>query len=144
MNINDKEWQWFLNSLISSVNIDFNTTEWNLNNSITQSNQFTQSSQITNLINHTDTLEPIMFIKACQDLTPSDFALNSVSVANMLSDSDLHEQQTFSDEISKNSDVSRLMLWIHNLEMKWVLMKSAIMIFKINMSLLSKVIEILK
>ena len=35
MNINNKEWQQLLNSLIPSVDINFNTAEWNLNDSIT-------------------------------------------------------------------------------------------------------------
>ena len=75
-----------------------------------QSDQFMQLLQIINLINHTDTLELIMSIKACQDLTSSGFASDSVSVANMLSDSGLHEQQAPSNKASKSSDVSRLML----------------------------------
>ena len=144
MDINDKEWQWLLNSLIPSVDIDFNTTEWNLNDLMIQSDQFTQSSQIINLINYTDISEPIMLTKACQNLISSVFASNSVLIANMLSDPDLHKQQALSDEVSENSDVSRLMSQVQNLEVKWVLMKGAIMILKINVSLLSKVIENLR
>ena len=144
MNINDKEWQWLLNSLISSVDIDFNTVKWNLNDLMMQNDQFTQSSQIINLINHTDTLEFIMLIKACQDFTPSDFTSDSVSVVNMLSDFDLHKQQTLSDKVNENSDVNRLILWIYNLEVKWVLMKGAIIILETNVSLLFRIIEILR
>ena len=92
MDINDEEWQWLLNSLIPSVDIDFNAVKWNLNDLMMQSDWSTQLLQITNLINHTDTSEPIMSTKVCQNLTPSVFTSNSVPVANMLSDSDLHEQ----------------------------------------------------
>ena len=109
MDINDEEWQQLLNSLIPSVDIDFNAVKWNLNDLIMQNDWFTQLLQIINLINHTDILEPIMPTKACQNLTPSGFALNSVPVANMLSDPGLHEQQAPSDEASESSDVSRLM-----------------------------------
>ena len=144
MNINDKEWQWLLDSLISSINIDFNAAEWNLNDLIAQSDQFTQLSQIINLTNHTDTLKPIMFTKVCQDFTSSGFISNSVSVINMLSDSDLHKQQTSFNKINESSNISRLILWVHNLEVKWILIKSVIIIFKINVSLLSKIIEILR
>ena len=108
MNINDKEWQQLLNSLIPPVDIDFNAAEWNLNDLMMQSDWSTQSLQITNLTNHTDTPKPITFTKVCQNLTSPVFASDSVPVANMLSDSGLHEQQAPSDEVSKSSDVSRL------------------------------------
>ena len=85
-----------------------------------------------------------MLIKMCQDFTSPVFALNSVPVANMLSDSDLHEQQAPPGEASESSDVSRLMSWVQNLKAKWVLMKGAIMILEINVSLLFKVIENLR
>ena len=85
-----------------------------------------------------------MSIKVYQNFTPSGFASNSVSVANMLSDSGLHEQQTSSDEVNENSNVSRLMSQIHNLKMKWVSMEDAIIILKTNVFLLFKIIEILR